>query len=73
MYLYSWCVGLVFVCCFEHGDDIVEMLYISVSYQMDLVTGPLSILLTIRYDTRCYCNVRSKADISQLTLPHVAL
>jgi len=26
---------------------------------------------TIRYDTRCYFNVRSKADISQLNLPHV--
>ena len=25
---------------------------------------------TIRYDTRCYVNVRSKADISQLNLPH---
>jgi len=25
---------------------------------------------TIRYDTRCYYNVRSKADISQLNLPH---
>ena len=24
----------------------------------------------IRYDTRCYFNVRSKADISQLSLPH---
>jgi len=24
---------------------------------------------TIRYDTRCYFNVRSKADISQLNLP----
>jgi len=23
-----------------------------------------------RYDTRCYFNVRSKADISQLNLPH---
>jgi len=31
----------------------------------------LSILYdTIRYDTRCYFNVRSKADISQLNLPH---
>ena len=28
------------------------------------------ILDTIRYDTRCYFNVRSKADISQLNLPH---
>jgi len=25
---------------------------------------------TLRYDTRCYFNVRSKADISQLNLPH---
>ena len=25
---------------------------------------------TIRYDTRCYFNVRSKADISHLNLPH---
>ena len=23
-----------------------------------------------RYDTRCYFNVRSKADMSQLNLPH---
>jgi len=26
--------------------------------------------VTIRYDTRCYFNVRSKADVSQLNLPH---
>ena len=26
--------------------------------------------VTIRYDTRCYFNVRSKADISRLNLPH---
>jgi len=25
--------------------------------------------ITIRYDTRCYINVRSKADMSQLNLP----
>ena len=25
---------------------------------------------TIRYDTRCYFNVRTKADVSQLNLPH---
>jgi len=25
---------------------------------------------TIRYDTRCYFNVRSKANMSQLNLPH---
>ena len=28
------------------------------------------IYFTIRYDTRCYFNVRSKADIRQLNLPH---
>jgi len=28
---------------------------------------------TIRYDTRCYFNVRSKADISRLNLPHGGL
>ena len=28
------------------------------------------VILFIRYDTRCYFNVRSKADISQLNLPH---
>jgi len=26
--------------------------------------------ITMRYDTRCYFNVRSKADMSQLNLPH---
>ena len=25
---------------------------------------------TIRYDTRCYFNVRSKADMNWLNLPH---
>jgi len=36
------------------------------SFQLD----PAPPWLTIRYDTRCYFNVRSKADISQLNLPH---
>jgi len=30
----------------------------------------VSALHTIRYDTRCYINVRSKANMSQLNLPH---
>ena len=25
---------------------------------------------SIRYDTRCYINVRSKADMNRLNLPH---
>ena len=33
-------------------------------------SGTLARDHTIRYDTRCYFNVRSKADMSQLNLPH---
>ena len=32
--------------------------------------GFLVNVYTQRYDTRCYFNVRSKADTSQLNLPH---
>ena len=32
--------------------------------------GRIHAILRVRYDTRCYFNVRSKADISQLNLPH---
>jgi len=38
--------------------------------QSDTIQSNRWIDLTIRYDTRCYFNVRSKADISQLNLPH---
>jgi len=31
---------------------------------------PSASQLSLLYDTRCYFNVRSKADISQLNLPH---
>jgi len=30
----------------------------------------LCVCVCLRYDARCYFNVRSKADISQLNLPH---
>ena len=36
----------------------------------DFLSAAESISRTIRYDTRCYFNVRSKADMSQLNLPH---
>jgi len=53
-------------------------LFISYAFQLILLSSlfpylplPLhSLSFTIRYDTRCYFNVRSKADISQLNLPH---
>jgi len=45
--------------------------------QLSVFFEPLNTLLLfavllycIRYDTRCYFNVRSKADMSQLNLPH---
>ena len=46
-----------------HSDDVCE------ARLLMLCSGCLE-LTTIRYDTRCYFNVRSKADISQLNLPH---
>jgi len=36
----------------------------------DIFITRLSSWFGIRYDTRCYFNVRSKTDISQLNLPH---
>ena len=44
---------------------------------LELVNRPAfatnnTVLVSLRYDTRCYFNVRSKADISQLNLPHGA-
>ena len=38
----------------------------NITYDSIQAHGPT----VIRYDTRCYFNVRSKADISQLNLPH---
>ena len=35
-----------------------------------MFTQPTYVYDTIRYDTRCYFNVRSKANMSQLNLPH---
>ena len=32
--------------------------------------SPRLFVIVIRYDTRCYFNVRSKSDISPLNLPH---
>jgi len=39
-------------------------------YKMQTYEIFRKIVIKIRYDTRCYFNVRSKADISQLNLPH---
>jgi len=51
--------GNVFFLIFNHITDIVR-----------ITRAIIVVRDTIRYDTRCYFNVRSKADISQLNLPH---
>jgi len=51
----------------------MEQNYVTVTLSIGLHRDgcPFSLLSTIRYDTRCYSNVRSKkADMSQLNLPH---
>ena len=45
-----------------------ERRHLSVRVVAQLVR--LVYLNTTRYDTRCYFNVRSKADTSRLNLPH---
>jgi len=52
----------------RHGLEVQRT---SVQKQTHLLCPfTLQLGLTIRYDTRYYFNVRSKADISQLNLPH---
>jgi len=36
----------------------------------ELTPAGTGLFCSVLYDTRCYFNVRSKADISQLNLPH---
>ena len=51
----------------HHLDEFVRQWS---EYDPEAKSVAIVILYTIRYDTRCYYNVRSKADISQLNLPH---
>jgi len=55
-----WDAGMVI--CLERDADL---------HMEQLMPLPLIVsCFSIRYDTRCYFNVLSKADISQLNLPH---
>ena len=49
----------------RRGSALGPLLFVIV---MEAVSGEFGVAL--RYDTRCYFNVRLKADISQLNLPH---
>jgi len=60
----------------QHGlhyydDDTIRYDVVFWRCAQKLTTSQLNVAQgTIRYDTRCYFNVRSEADISQLNLPH---
>ena len=45
----------------------------TVDHTKDVLSPFISVLCHTIRDTRCYFNVRSKADISQLNLPHGSL
>ena len=53
-----------------------EFLYSSLVIKLQLQTVQFVVYFdhftetTIQYDTRCYFNVHSKADMSQINLPH---
>jgi len=51
-----------------HVTHQVRLYEFVTSRKISIRPAPFSFIL--RYDTRCYFNVRSKADISQLNLPH---
>jgi len=53
----------------HQGSELSPLLFVIV---MDAISREFSVALPweLLYDTRCYFNVRSKADISQLNLPH---
>ena len=50
----------------QHGDPPVTSPHLGFLQTYDIRL----LLLLLRYDARCYFNVRSKADTSQLNLPH---
>jgi len=56
---------------FESGLNLLhEADHDAVMWLESTATAALAKYDTIRYDTRCYFNVRLKADTSQLNLPH---
>jgi len=67
-------------CCCKRDDNVdlwrlrqtMRLAHWSVypSHVAPMTWGSVDLDDTIRYDTRCYFNVRSKADISQLNLLH---
>jgi len=53
-----------------HMPGYLVDVFVSCNWAEYLCIFALSVPPRLRYDTRCYFNVRSKADMSQLNLPH---
>jgi len=51
-----------------HAD--ITIIIFTIHYRTGVVTATVMTYDKIRYDARCYFNVRSKADMSRLNLPH---
>jgi len=72
------CCSLMTVLCYKITSYVVHVIYLL--WYASCASGNLAnfhfshlypfIPCTIRYDTRCYFNVCSKADMNQLNLPH---
>jgi len=76
LYFYLWLLKILWPeNTSSHVSRHVEFI-IEQDHRVNWVSGSLdsrvtgSLGHTIRYDTRCYFNVRSKANMSQLNLPH---
>jgi len=53
------------------GSGVAKIGLLRTEYWLRFMVKVLvPVRITMRYDTRCYFNVRSKADMSQLNLPH---
>jgi len=60
-----------FVVCLFQTANGVKCSYKKLGFRVRVSgVARISAGVTIRYDTRCYFNVRSKADKSQLNLTH---
>ena len=51
-----------------HDDSTINFVMAIIIFIIIIKAAPNA--GTIRYDTRCYFNVRSKADMNQLNLPY---
>ena len=61
-----WAVGFSLLFTAASAASVV----VSINKKLSSRRGTARRAISVRYDTRCYFNVRSKANMSQLNLPH---